>query len=339
MGLDFVGISFETANGNPASACAVSVVRIRNGEMADSYSTFINFPRVLGGFDPDKTELHGITPKDLIGAPAWQEVLPKITEFIGSDYVVCHNSEFHMPVITSASKEAGVPVPDFSYFCSRTLAQRAIPGLTRYRLADIAKSLGIGKFQQYDTEAHALLAAMSCVRFAEREELDSLAALMARNGIREGIMGRGREYVLDREETVPAAPVVESENSSAAASAAVIEPDAPAEVVAPEEPQKTVQPAPVASVEANVSSSLTIKGQRISFVGGFDPAERTSAKEKIAERGGKYLKNVRPDTTLLVIGMHHNPNLEGIVVAKAFNESGSKIQFLNKDEFFSALGV
>ena len=322
MGLDFVAISFETANDDLASACAVGIVRFRNGVMVDRHSSFINFPRSLGGFDPAKTELHNITPKDLIGAPTWAEVQAKIVSFIGSDYVVAHNTDYHMSVITNAADEAGIPVPDLSHFCTRTLAQRAIPGLTRYRLADISKSLGLGKFEQYDTEAHALLAGKTCVDIAVGDEIDSLVSLMVHNGIREGVMGRGREHVVDGYVEVEEQPVV-------VPPAPVVAIDKPVAAPAKTETQIAVQPAS--------EKSLELKGQRISFVGGFEAAERETAKKIIAASGGKYLKNVRPDTTMLVIGTHHNPNLEGIVVAKAFNDSGSKIVFWNKEEFLAAL--
>lgn len=327
MGLDFTAISFETANDDRASACAVGLVKFRNGVMVDRYSSFINFPRSLGGFDPAKTELHGITPKDLIGAPTWEEVQPKIAEFIGSDYVVAHNTDYHMSVMAGAAEEAGISVPDLSHFCTRTLAQRAIPGLTRYRLADIAKSLGLGKFEQYDTEAHALIAGLSCIEIAAGDSIDSLVSLMVQNGIREGIMGRGREHIVDG--YVEVDDVVVEEEPVEAPPAPVIKTKKKVEAPAKKEPQVVSQPAS--------DKKLTLKGQRISFVGGFEAAERETAKKVIASSGGKYLKNVRPDTTLLVIGTHHNPNLEGIVVAKAFNEAGSKIVFWDKQDFLASL--
>lgn len=335
MGLDFTALSFETANKNLGSACAVGMVRIRDGVMVDRFSSFINYPRSLGGFDAYATELHGITPKDLIGAPLWSDVLPRIVEFIGNDYVVAHNSEFDFSVLAKASEEAGVTLPDMSHFCTLKLAKRALPRLKRHKLSDISEALDLGDFTTHDTEANALVAGMICIRLADREELSSLSHIMSKYGVREGQIGLGQGYY------VPAEPAVEAVEAPVAPApvAKVSKPvEAPVAAVEPE-PTKAPEVKPVVKTEepAATPTLSSVKGQRISFVGGFELAERASAKEAIAAQGGKYLKNVRPDTTLLVIGTHHNPNLEGIVVAKAFNDSGSKIAFMSKDEFLPML--
>jgi DNA polymerase-3 subunit epsilon len=306
--------------------------------MVDRHSSFVNYPRSLGGFDAANTELHGITPKDLIGAPVWAEVLPKIVEFVGDDYVVAHPADFDIAILTEACREAEVPLPDLSYFCSRQLAKRALPNLPKYRLADVDAALELNNYTTHDTEANAFVAAMICVEIAERAELETLAHVMGQNAVREGKLGLGRGFATEKTTVV----VVGSE---VAEKAPVVVVEAPiarvreSPVVEITKPEKAVQPAPVAVVGTTESPLLNVKGQRISFVGGFDLADRTAAKERISEQGGKYLKNVRADTTILVIGVHINPDLEGIVVAKAFNERGSKIQFMTKDEFFGVLGL
>lgn len=350
MGLDCVAISFETANDLLGSACAVGIVRIRDGVLVDRYTSFINYPRSLGGFDAANTEMHGIIAKDLIGAPTWAEVLPKIVDFIGDDYVVAHNVDFDIAIISEACREAGIPVPNISYFCSRQLAKRALPNLPKYRLKDVDAALELGNCTTHDTEGNAFAAAMICVELAEREELESLTHIMAAHAVREGNLGLGREFATEEKVSVP---VVEEEVLEVIPAAVVKTPvkvpvrsvkpavvvveEAPVVVV--EEPQKAAEPVPAKNTEGTDSPLLSAKGQRISFVGGFDLADRTAAKERIAEQGGKYLKNVRADTTILVIGVHINPDLEGIVAARTFNQQGSKIRFMTKDEFFAAIGL
>jgi NAD-dependent DNA ligase len=184
---------------------------------------------------------------------------------------------------------------------------------------------------------------MICVELAEREELETLTHVMAQHAVREGKMSMGRGFTTDEKiavDVVEPESVHEPEVVTVAAKAAVVE-ELP--VVTVEEPKKAVQrvpeKAPIVTTESGESPLLTAKGERISFVGGFDLADRTAAKERIAEQGGKYLKNVRADTTILVIGVHINPDLEGIVVAKAFNARGSKIRMMSKDEFFGVLSL
>jgi DNA polymerase-3 subunit epsilon len=250
-------------------------------------------------------------------------------DFIGNDYVVAHNSEFDFSVLAKASEEAGVTLPDMSHFCTLRLAKRALPRLKRHRLGDIAEALDIGNFSAHDTEANALVAAMICTRLADREELSSLSHIMSKYGVREGQIGLGQGYYIPAE---PAVAAVEAPVAPAPVVKVSKPVEAPVAVVVPEPvTAPVVKPVVEAPATAPTAALSTVKGQRISFVGGFELEERAAAKEAIAAQGGKYLKNVRPDTTLLVIGTHHNPNLEGIVVAKAFNDQGSKIAFMNKD--------
>ena len=338
-----MAISFETANDHLASACAVGLVRIRNGVMVDRFSSFINYPRSLGGFDLASTEMHGITPKDLIGAPMWSEVLQQIIQFIGDDYVVAHNTDFDMEIIAESSEIAGVPVPNLSHFCTRQLSKRAVPGLPKYRLKDVDAALELGNCTIHDTEGNAFAAAMIVVELAERAELEALTHVMGQYAVREGTMGLGRGYTTDEKVNASAVDpeVTQEPQAIVVETPSIVVEELPVVVVA--EPKKAAQPVPMATssvvAESDESPLLTAKGERISFVGGFDLADRTAAKEKIAEQGGKYLKNVRADTTVLVIGVHINPDLEGIVAARSFNAAGSKIRMMSKDEFFGVLGL
>jgi DNA polymerase-3 subunit epsilon len=67
--LDFTAIDFETANGDSASACAVGLVKVRNGKIVDSYSSLINPPTGWWDFHPGNIRVHGIYPKDVETAP------------------------------------------------------------------------------------------------------------------------------------------------------------------------------------------------------------------------------------------------------------------------------
>ena len=52
MALDFTAIDFETANGNAASACAVGLVKVRDGLVVDRFSTLIRPTAPYDEFDP-----------------------------------------------------------------------------------------------------------------------------------------------------------------------------------------------------------------------------------------------------------------------------------------------
>ena len=62
-GLDFSAIDFETANERRDSACAVGVVRVRGGQIVETYATLLR-PRVLR-VDWRNQQVHGISEAQL----------------------------------------------------------------------------------------------------------------------------------------------------------------------------------------------------------------------------------------------------------------------------------
>ena len=52
MAVDFVAIDFETANGFRGSACAVGLVRVRDGAVVDTYASLLQPPAGFDHFDP-----------------------------------------------------------------------------------------------------------------------------------------------------------------------------------------------------------------------------------------------------------------------------------------------
>lgn len=126
MTLDFTAIDFETANSFRGSPCAVGLVKVRDGMVVDSYSTLIQPPRNYGHFDPFNVAIHGITAEMVNGAPQWSEVLPLITDFIGTDITVAHNVGFDSSVIRFASDAENLLWPELRLLCSLVLARNAI---------------------------------------------------------------------------------------------------------------------------------------------------------------------------------------------------------------------
>ena len=97
--LNFVAIDFETANGSPASPCAVGLVRVRDGKIAESVATLIQPPYPNNWFHEGNIRVHGIRPSDVDGAPEMHEALAFILTFVGDDPLVAHNAPFDMGVL------------------------------------------------------------------------------------------------------------------------------------------------------------------------------------------------------------------------------------------------
>ena len=107
--LNFVAIDFETANGSPASPCAVGLVRVRDGKIAESVATLIQPPYPNNWFHEGNIRVHGIRPSDVDGAPEMHEALAFILAFVGDDQLVAHNAPFDMGFLNKELELAGHP--------------------------------------------------------------------------------------------------------------------------------------------------------------------------------------------------------------------------------------
>ena len=112
MPLDFTAIDFETANSSNASACAVGLARVRDGEVVATAGWLIRPPAGHDRFFELNTRIHGIREEDVIGAKGWSEQLDDLAAFAGADVLVAHNAGFDMTVIRRACEL--VPTPRVS---------------------------------------------------------------------------------------------------------------------------------------------------------------------------------------------------------------------------------
>ena len=138
--LNFTAIDFETANGSPASPCAVGLVKVVDGKIVDTFATLIEPPGEHNWFHDGNIKVHGIRPSDVDGAPTVAEVWPIMLDFIGGDILVAHNAPFDMGVLRASAEYVGLGLPDLSYACSLAIARKTY-NLDSYRLNAVALSL------------------------------------------------------------------------------------------------------------------------------------------------------------------------------------------------------
>lgn len=176
MALNFTAIDFETANGSPASPCAVGLVRVRDGKIDDSLALLIQPPYPHDYFNPFNIKVHGINPTDVADAPTWQEALALMLEFIGEDILVAHNAGFDMGVLTSSAALIDAPLPAFEYACSLMIARKTY-NIESYRLNAVAYAIGHEEFNHHDALADADACARIMIHAADRHGVDSVASL------------------------------------------------------------------------------------------------------------------------------------------------------------------
>ena len=178
MPLDFTAIDFETANGDSASACAVGLVKVRDGKIVDSYSSLINPPTGWWDFHPGNIRVHGIYPKDVEHAPTWPEVLAEMLAFIEGDVLIAHNATFDMGVLRKATERVGGTLPELHYACSLLISRKTY-NLDSYRLNQVAYAVGHEEFDHHDALADSDACARIIIHAANRKDADDLAGLLA----------------------------------------------------------------------------------------------------------------------------------------------------------------
>lgn len=183
MALDFTAIDFETANPSNASACAVGLVRVRDGEVVDRAGWLIQPPPGHDVFFDLNTRIHGITASDVVGAPTWTAQLPQLQAFIGDDVLVAHNAGFDMAVIKRACEATGDDYPPYRYACSLQVARRVYQ-LESYRLPFVAAEAGFAEFAHHNATADALACAHVMIDAARRVAADDIDLLAEYCGVR-----------------------------------------------------------------------------------------------------------------------------------------------------------
>lgn len=104
----FVAIDFEKLNQNQTSVCEVGMVRFENGIKTGEFYSLI---RPYGGMERNNfgsRELKRITDRMLLDAPIYQEIFPKMKDFIGDSVIVCHQVSADINYIYNLQKELGL---------------------------------------------------------------------------------------------------------------------------------------------------------------------------------------------------------------------------------------
>ena len=136
-------IDFETANGNPASVCAVGISVMEDGCVEEAYYSLIRPESNVSWFAPINVQIHGIRPEDVEDAPDFRTVLNDIRPFFEDAIVCAHNARFDMGCLKAACLNCGLPVPYLHYFDTVALSRNLFPQLPHHRLNDMCSYLEI----------------------------------------------------------------------------------------------------------------------------------------------------------------------------------------------------
>lgn len=118
----------------------IGIVKIRNGKIVDTFQSFINPGRQI---PYSITLLTGITNSDVIEAPYFEELYPRIIDFIGDSILVAHHLNFDYSFLKQECLSANLEVPSNPAICTLKLAKRLFPELPSKSLGSLTKHFKI----------------------------------------------------------------------------------------------------------------------------------------------------------------------------------------------------
>ena len=187
MPLDFTAIDFETANGSPASPCAVGLIRVRDSKPIETLELLFRPPVPHDWFSEGNIRVHGITPAMVQDAPAYSAVIGEMLEFIDEDLLVAHNASFDIGVLVASARAVNQELPRLRYGCSLKIARKTY-NLESYRLNEVAYAVGHEEFKHHNALADSDACARIVIHAAERHGVQDLPELLAVTKVRLGML-------------------------------------------------------------------------------------------------------------------------------------------------------
>lgn len=162
----FIAVDVETANSDVSSICQLGLACVKNDGTITPISVLVD-PETT--FDSFNIDLHGIDERQVTGQANFENVIQNFRAFLDRHLLVQH-STFDRRAINAACERYSLPVPNFRWHDSVTIARHAWPELKGnggHGLANLKTVLDLD-FNHHDAGEDAKAAAM-VVLLAERD--------------------------------------------------------------------------------------------------------------------------------------------------------------------------
>jgi exodeoxyribonuclease X len=138
---DWTGLSYAVADveGNgqqPPDLVELAILPITDGTIGEAVTWLVKPPRPIRRF---ATSIHGISTKDVAGAPAFAEIEHEVRRALTSRSLIAHNAYVDVDVLRR--ELGGWEVPEI--FDTLKLARQLLPGQPSYRLGALVEELSL----------------------------------------------------------------------------------------------------------------------------------------------------------------------------------------------------
>ena len=164
----FIVFDLETTGLNPASEeiTEIAAVRVVEGEIRDSFQTYVNPHKPI---PPEITELTGISDETVADAPDLDTAVPAFLEWAGEGQypLVAHNAGFDMGFLRTACKRLGIE-REFTSIDTLEMSRLMLPHLHKFKLNILAKELQVGPFEHHRASEDAAVLGRIYVKLLKR---------------------------------------------------------------------------------------------------------------------------------------------------------------------------
>jgi DNA polymerase III subunit epsilon len=143
----------------------VAAVKVRGGEVVDSFSQLVNPGRAIPG---RITHITGITTAMVYDQPSMDEVMPRFLEFLGEDVFVAHNLPFDHRFLSAELGRCSLPPLENPGVCTLRLARRLLPALPSRGLGALGAHFGLSNRARHRALGDAEVTAGVLLRLLDR---------------------------------------------------------------------------------------------------------------------------------------------------------------------------
>lgn len=166
----FVVVDIETTGNTPKNGdkiIQIGAVVVEKGTVVDQFSSFVHYDKEIPPFIQNLT---GITTEQLIDAPNFCSIAPKLMDYLDKAYFVAHNAVFDLTFLQSELEDCGYNAFAGPVIDTVELSRLLLPIEESYKLNQLANKLNITHERPHQADSDAEVTAQLLIHLLSKLE-------------------------------------------------------------------------------------------------------------------------------------------------------------------------